>query len=588
MSSEVAVKVAKRLRIFRKQGVPSAFQVRLGGAKGMLTVWDEAFPNHLKGEVDVILRNSMKKFDCGHTDIEVVGYSKRVPLYLNRQVISLLSGHGVPDKAFLRLQESALDLLNRAMRPNGKQAALRLLQSGTQDGGHKVGASGSGVSLSDYFHAGLTCANCEHLFNMMCAVRRQSIKEMMTRARIPVDVKNGFVALGVLDELGVLGPREIFCQYTDPHSGDVQVVEGLVTLGRNPGLHPGDIQPVTAVNHKELGHLKDVIVFPQRGYRPITSMLSGGDLDGDLYFVLFDDSLKLPIVSEIPPMEYIAPSPKTLNRNVTWEDVADFFVEFTANDRLGVIANAHVVQADKQEEGIFSDECKALASLHSIAVDFPKTGIQADLKGTNLLPRQLPNSYPDFMGKHKKISYQSTRVLGKLYRACLAQNNKYGGNCKQQFQENEGSRKVDRILNEFAKSDEMIQNGRHVCKAYNGELHILMVRYGVETEGEIVSGQIVRFAGRFQTRGKNDYFAQRQQVNRQMKELRDRVREEFLMDIDGNLNVMSVMKAACWYKACQLEAEAQRGAKQNPVLVSFPWAVSDVLLGIVEHELGKQ
>jgi RNA dependent RNA polymerase len=41
-------------------------------------------------------------------------------------------------------------------------------------------------------------------------------------------------------------------------------------------------------------HMVDCVVFPAVGSRPHPSQLSGGDLDGDIYFVMFDDTLLPP------------------------------------------------------------------------------------------------------------------------------------------------------------------------------------------------------------------------------------------------------------------------------------------------------
>lgn len=582
MSSEVAAKVTKKLNLHSKAGVPSAFQVRLGGAKGVLTVWDDAFPLDVDKEIHVILRDSMKKFDCIHKDIEVVGYSKRLALYLNRSLIGLLSAHGVPDHAFERLQRSVLRRLDRAMMPDGGPTAIKLLQSGV-GGGIKELCGGTGTNVRAFFSAGLTCSNCEHLYNMMVAFRRQAMQQMLKKSRIPVDVDKGFAALGVLDELGILQEREIFCQYRDPYSGDLVVVEGDVTVGRNPALHPGDIQPMFAVNCNELRHLVDVIVFPRVGVRPITSMLGGGDLDGDLYFVVFDPSLALPR-KPITPMNYTAPAPNTLSRPVKWRDVADFFVEFIANDRLGQIATAHAVHADKQPLGFFSGECLELATLHSIAVDFPKTGIRANLANRRLLPSQEPNSYPDFMNKSRKISYRSQRILGKLYRNCQA----WDGDDKQIFNENWESKRITTIIEKFAKSDEMVEEGRKICQAYNAELYSLMTQFGVESEGEIISGYVSRFSGALQIKGKNDHFSLRSQLNKRVYQLRNQLRKYFLQGIEHSADSVRVIKAASWYKACRLEADLQRSMGKSLVLLSFPWVVSDILLGVIHHELTRR
>ena len=58
-----------------------------------------------------------------------------------------------------------------------------------------------------------------------------------------------------------------------------------------------------------------------------------------------------------------------------------------------------------------SEPCIELAKLSSIAVDFPKTGIPAQI------PHRLrAREYPDFMEKPDKVTYESQSVIGRLYR----------------------------------------------------------------------------------------------------------------------------------------------------------------------------
>ena len=47
------------------------------------------------------------------------------------------------------------------------------------------------------------------------------------------------------------------------------------------------------------------------------------------------------------------------------------------NDNLGMIANAHLVYADLSLAGAKCSECLQLAELHSMAVDFAKSGVPA-------------------------------------------------------------------------------------------------------------------------------------------------------------------------------------------------------------------
>ena len=107
--------------------------------------------------------------------------------------------------------------------------------------------------------------------------------------------------MGCIDETGTLNEDEVFVQcdqvsIDDEFSFQIDsetsknkylVLETKVAVAKNPCMHPGDIRVLKAVNKPELKHLVNCIVFPSKGERPITSMCSGSDLDGDLYWVTF-------------------------------------------------------------------------------------------------------------------------------------------------------------------------------------------------------------------------------------------------------------------------------------------------------------
>jgi RNA-dependent RNA polymerase len=99
---------------------------------------------------------------------------------------------------------------------------------------------------------------------------------------------------GIVDEYGVLEYGQVFVQYSlmrenkldrseDKYIDRCEILEGEVVVTKNPCHHPGDLRIFEAVNPPELRHLKDVIVFPQKGHRPHSNEISGSDLDGSFF-----------------------------------------------------------------------------------------------------------------------------------------------------------------------------------------------------------------------------------------------------------------------------------------------------------------
>ncbi|CAG8747083.1 8495_t:CDS:2, partial [Funneliformis mosseae] len=129
---------------------------------------------------------------------------------------------------------------------------------------------------------------------------------------------------------------------------------------------------------------------------------SGGDLDGDTFFVCFDK--RILITENEEPMEFDSQGRRELNRDVEISDICEFYKDYMLNNRLGQIANLHSAFADFTSEGVKSNECIKLSKMHSNAVDFNKSGYPV----LDILPTL--KEFPDFMENRFKDSYRSEKV----------------------------------------------------------------------------------------------------------------------------------------------------------------------------------
>jgi RNA-dependent RNA polymerase len=226
-----------------------------------------------------------------------------------------------------------------------------------------------------------------------------------------------------------------------------------------------------AVNAKELHHLRNVVVFSQKGDRDLPNMLSGGDLDGDDYIIIWDKKLTS-CVNNYEPMNYSAQTPRELARDVEIGDITKFFVNYMKNDKLGTIANAHLAWADKRDEGVKSDECFRLAILHSHAVDYVKSGEPA------IMPPELRRkTFPHFMEKKPEETYRSDKILGVLYDSVS----------KIDFVPALELEFDDRILNAYTLNEEILEVARAIKIRYDAAMRRIMAQHDIHTEFEVIS-----------------------------------------------------------------------------------------------------
>lgn len=416
------------------KGYPTCVQIRWAGAKGML-----ALDPNLQGS-QFCVRPSMEKFHSeDRLNLEICDLaSKPIPLVLNRQLVKILEDMGAPEPWFLNLQERELSRLR--MITSSAYNTANFLK--TQSIGDSMGLS---TLLRHTDRIGVDYRRDKFLFAVVNAVVLKELRLLKHKARIPVP--QGITLFGIMDETGFLQENQVFVTYDTMQGRHEPPPHGLarVVVTRSPALHPGDIQLATNVMPPDghpLRELGNCIVFSQRGMRDLPSQLSGGDLDGDVFNVIWDPDL-VPTVRTFPPANYARVDPLELDRPVETSDMADFFIDFMKTDHLGVVATRHMILADQRATGTLNEDCVRLAELHSSAVDFSKTGRAVQL---DQLPKP-PKWRPDFLAPGPQVSiykktdieldsyvpqqdedeededgprhryYFSDRVLGKLYRA---------------------------------------------------------------------------------------------------------------------------------------------------------------------------
>ncbi|KAM0132168.1 hypothetical protein ACHAP3_006606 [Botrytis cinerea] len=378
---------------------PTCFQIRYRGAKGMISL-DSRLPG-----VQLRLRESMIKFEGSTSnDLEICGGAyKPLPMYLNRQFIKILEDLGVEPEYFMRLQAKEVSRL-REITASAYNAST-FLQS------KRVGDVVLLPQLIEHCSAlDLDFRNDLFLRDILEMTVLIELRTLKHKARIPVE--RGYHLHGIMDETGILEEGEIYCCWIEDGKRTTLVGSNVV-ITRAPALHPGDIQLANAVNvpsDSPLNRLYNCVCFSQKGARDLPSQLSGGDLDGDLYYVIFDEDMKLK--RTVKPADYSRSLPLDIGRPVKQEDMADFFLTFMKTDQLGVISNRHQVYADQDVMGTECSNCLKLAELCSTAVDYSKTGIPPKLNDPSVPRHSLWR--PDFMapGPHVKISHRPDDRLG--------------------------------------------------------------------------------------------------------------------------------------------------------------------------------
>ncbi|CAJ0585767.1 unnamed protein product, partial [Mesorhabditis spiculigera] len=556
----ISYKLAVQIQIMLELTyVPSCFQVRFKGFKGVLTI-DPQLDGYTGPKV--VFRKSQEKFQDtteGDSLLEIVKYAMLSPVCLNRPLINIIDqvAHKQGPDVHLRISrtihrylERELSVLTR-MLLDENDAAMALCQRLPIP-----------VNYQRILECGITMTDEPFFRRLLLAVYKHNITQHLSRSKmkifLPLDL--GRTMYGVVDDTGLLQSGQVFIQYSTTKIRD-KIVPGVRKESR------------LAIDQPALHHLFDVIVFPQHGPRPHPDEMAGSDLDGDEYSVIFDERCFFDH-NEAAMSFPAAEEGKIAEKLPTHKDMVQFFMRYLSQDSIGRLSNAHLRASDYY--GLFSAASTSIAKKCSVAVDFPKTGKPAD----NLSPDENVDSSPDYMEHRSKAQFMSRWLNGQLYRKIKRIDNIIE-------EVDTSSSPFDAALephlfpegwNPFEARPEKQAEIVRLFKEYSLRMQSLLDEYTITDEAQVVSGHIVSLK-RLTSMEKDDYsfFHTDKIVEVRYAAIFTHFRKQFFNEFgdeerlieDGFTEEME-LRARQWY-AVAYDKHSSR------TFLSFPWVVWDVL-----------
>ena len=380
------------------KSVPSCFQGRFLGCKGVWTTMFDDFGGN------IYIRPSQEKFRIKNvhpTDnyFELCDYSRFIQAYLNRQVILLMKANGIEDEIFFN------KLNDYKRRLESEKFVLSLVNYSDWRGIFQYMNSCGINKLNDRLMKSIFESSLQILY-----------KDLKNKERIYIG--DSSYVFGIMDEYGILEYGQAFLRIKKKNLD--LTLNKKCTIAKCPCLHPGDIRVLDfkcyipgddkTEKYKVFDNYENVLIFPSKGPRPHPNECSGSDLDGDNYFVFYDEDLIIDEKNLCKPMNYIFPPNSLKKDNIQIEDVIEYFAEYTNLNNLGLIGDAHLALSDNDPKGAKGEIPMKIAEKFARAVDAPKTGEKIFLSKD-----EEPKIFPHYMGKPEQKSYKSETIIGKLY-----------------------------------------------------------------------------------------------------------------------------------------------------------------------------
>ncbi|KAF5383988.1 hypothetical protein D9757_006955 [Collybiopsis confluens] len=405
------------------QGVPTAMQGRLGGAKGL---WHIRFDDH-NVTPTIWVRKSQVKINYGDLEldrsklifdlVEVSRPSQNNICFLSQQSVLNLDFNGVPFSVFKTLlQEDMRNAIDPLMDWFSPHASARLVHEIEQNGrvmskrlqiwsaslsrvlGHSGRESANESNDAAVLDAldegddtkaeegeaeifnfsddggGFHAASEPILYERIFRIVKSTISAMIKKCRIALPEGTGIgKVMAIPDPTGRLKSDQIYYRSSRPIiDPDTQrpfyVLEGKVVIGRYPANLPSDLQLVEAVNIPELENFIDVCIIPVQatsaprfGMVTFMTYLGGGDVDGDTVFLIF-----LKAIVDSFKRKSLSVPPKNFDDDFHRErgTVADFISELGSSPT----GQAHVEFQKCSLAGLADETVGIYSYYHDVAV----------------------------------------------------------------------------------------------------------------------------------------------------------------------------------------------------------------------------
>ena len=360
------IKDEANLLLEPKEYLPCVFQIRYQGCKGVVMI-DPCLRDN-----QIMIRKSMKKFNPGKRPFQELWLCDHSRPYsyghLNKQFIMLLSGLGVEDDAFLSMQIEHFKRLE--LMCVDPMIAFEMLQWNNQP---TFAAKASRCTQEQ-----LKCD--KFIQKELSKLRAKQIEKL---EKLHLLVPQSQTVFGVCDPLGMLQYGECFFRPTV--RGQPCTLSGCVIVAKNPCYLLGDVRRLKAISDSQrvqkIEHLIDCIVFPTNGEQPHPNEIAGSDLDGDQYFVCWDE--RLIIQSTCEPYDYLPADSKRSSQL----GMVEYFAQQNEQSRsMGKIDKYYKYWAN--EKGIKCKECAELGMHFAHSVDSAKTGVRVSIP-RHLVPHKV-------------------------------------------------------------------------------------------------------------------------------------------------------------------------------------------------------